>query len=345
MIRADRLKAELFGDVGMRNSTITGYDIVDEDNQQSNSGLYFQDASDLVSVKNIKDAQEDPDITDEAFNELIKRMQESCIVDVCYKLISDQKDLVSALNVYPLEKSFEGVIAPRGKFVGFQIKPNMVGISGKVTWIELSFDGDVSMKLYLFNSNRPSDPIEIPVDIVGGQSMIIDADLFITDDLKYKGGEFYLGYFEDDLGSVRAYSRSYGNSNVRYQSDYFYIEPVSLDHTNGKIDIRSLCFESDSFGLNLGMSLYNDYTEKLIENKNMLWRLIQLQMHERVLSLIRYSTRSNITERLMASASLDLFGDKETGIKGVGDKLSDSIKTVKNALFPSYRITKTTISL
>ena len=61
MIRSDKIKSQLFGEVGFRQSTLTGYDIVDASNQVSRSGLFFQDASRLVTIKNIKETQENVD--------------------------------------------------------------------------------------------------------------------------------------------------------------------------------------------------------------------------------------------------------------------------------------------
>jgi hypothetical protein len=51
MINEALIKSELFGLVGFRNSIIPDYDIVDSDNETSDSGLYFQDGFKLVTIK------------------------------------------------------------------------------------------------------------------------------------------------------------------------------------------------------------------------------------------------------------------------------------------------------
>ena len=94
MIRTDKIQTGLFGGVGFRQPTLTGYNIVDETNQGSTSGLYFGDSSELVTIKNIKDCQEDSDISDVNFNTLLTNMQKSVILDVCNKVIAGQSDFI-----------------------------------------------------------------------------------------------------------------------------------------------------------------------------------------------------------------------------------------------------------
>jgi len=87
-----------------------------------------------------------------------------------------------------------------------------------------------------------------------------------------------------------------------------------------------------------------DYTELILKNRNLFWTAIQLQMHEKVLNLIRYSTRSNITERINKEmVDLELFGNKGLKISGVIDKLNDAISTITKCLFPKSRIMMTTL--
>jgi hypothetical protein len=169
----------------------------------------------------------------------------------------------------------------------------------------------------------------------------------IADDSTYKGGKFYLGYFDGDLGTVKAYKKDFDSANVYVRTPYFYVSSVNLSYTGATIDVRTQVYDSDIHGLNIGMDVYNDYTELIIRNKSLFWNAIQLQMHERVLMLIKYSTRSNLIERIgrdnIKFADLELYGNKEHGIVGIQQKLSNAIETLQKSLFYVPRISKGTL--
>jgi len=348
MIRIDKIQASttgLFGGVGFRNPDITNYNIVDATNVLSSSGLYFKDASELVSIKNIKDCQENPNITAVQFNTLLGNMQKAVILDVCNKVLKDKADFISSNNLYPFEKSFINLIGKEGKFVGHKITPSAGNVVCKIPWVETSFNGVATFNLYLYNSNLPSLPILTkPITTTANSSKITVLDWIIADDTTYKGGVFYVGYFDDDLGSVSACKKDFNLSSLRVNTPYYNIEPTSLDCTGTTISVVNETYASDTFGLNFGIEIYNDYTELILKNRNLFWNAIQLQMHEKVLNLIRYSTRSNITERISKEmVDLELFGNKDLKISGVIDKLNDSILTLRNSLFRQPRISRITM--
>lgn len=345
MIRTDKIQTGLFGGVGFRNPTLTGYNIVDSTNQESSSGLYFQDGSELVTIKNIKDTQENADISDSDFNTLLTNMQKSVVLDVCNKVINGQSDFISSVNVLPFEKSFDATIEHKSKFVGFEIEPSLGNIACKIPYVELSFNEEVTFNLYLYNSNLPKSPVQTKsVTTTAGESKIVDLGWIIADDATYKGGTFYLGYFDDDLGTAKAYKKDHDSSNVMINAPYFKIWPLTLGYTGTTIDIENENSSSLTFGLNFGMDVYNDYTELIIRNKSLFWNAIQLQMHEKVLSKIKYSTRTNATERVsVGKIDFELFGNREAGILGVSKKLENAISTLRKSLFYVPRISRGTL--
>jgi hypothetical protein len=304
-----------------------------------------------VSIKNIKDCQENPAITSVQFNTLLGNMQRSVILDVCNKVVNGQADFVSSNNLYPFEKSFANLVGKTGKFVGFEITQKKSGnVICKIPWVETSFDGVVTFNLYLYNSNLPTTPIQTKsITTVAGASKITILDWIVADDVTYKGGVFYLGYFDDDLTvdevEVSAYKKDHDLSILRVITPYYSVEPISLSATGATINVVGEAYESDTFGLNIGIDLYNDYTELILRNRNLFWNAIQLQMHEKVLMLIKYSTRSNITERISNEMiDFELFGNSTLKISGVIDKLNNSISTLIKAFFPKPRISKATLS-
>lgn len=348
MIRSDKIQLALFGGVGFRQSPITGYDIVNAANQVSDSGLFFQDGSPPVTIKNIKDTQQDITGDDAAFNLFIKQLQESVIIETCSKVVSGQSDFKQSTNLYPFEKSFSNTITPSGRFVGLEVIPTLnIGCILRIPWIELSFDTDKTFDIHLFNSNL-KDPIQTKsVTVVAGESTIVDLGWFVSDDTTHKGGNFYIGYFEDDLSGAKAFEKDFDNSNLQIRTRSYYINPVTINHDTEVLDVTTVIETSSVFGLNIGVDIYNDYTELIIRNKNLFWNSIQLQMADKCLNLFKTSSRSNRTERLadqFKDLYIDLYGDKNLGIIGIEGKLKSSIDDLRKMLFRKPLISRGTLS-
>jgi hypothetical protein len=347
MIRSDKIKTGLFGGVGFEQPTLSGYNIVDATNLASSSGLKFGDSSELVTIKNIKDCQEDAAISSANFNVLLARMQKSVILDVCNKVIAGQSDFIDSLNLYPYEKSFDETLTPSTNFVGFTIIPQRKNTVCSIPWIELCFDTEKTFNIYLYNTNKPKTPIQTKeVTTIAGEAVIFNLDWIIADDVEYKGGEFKLGYFEQDLDGAKPYRKDFEFSNFKVNATYFFVEPVYLKHTDSTIDVESELSSVDTFGLNIGLDVYTDYTELIIRNKNLFFPAIQVSMHEKVLNLIKYSTRTNSTERIAKELiDFELYGNSKLKIEGVVDKINRSIDQLKKALFYVPKISRVTTKL
>jgi hypothetical protein len=349
MIRPDKIKSALFGGVGFRQSPISEYAIVDADNLASSSGLFFQDASALVTIKNIKDAQQSININDVDFNSYLKQLQESSIIEISRAVTAGESDFIQDVNLFPYEKSFKNTIDTRGKFVGFVFEPtNRIDIIAKLSFIELSFNEDVTFNIYMYNSNKPSDPIQsLPVNALANQAVVIPLEWFISDDVTYKGGSFYVGYFEDDLGTAKALKKDYDLASFQVSTKCFHTRPISLDHTGAFIDVESVINESEEYGLNFIVSIYNDYTEKLIRNKNVLWSAIQLYMGEKVLTVLRNSTRLNGTNNTLGvsekDVDFDLFGNAKFNIDGIITKKQRQVDSIRKMLFYKPLIKRRTL--
>jgi hypothetical protein len=352
MIRSDKIKSQLFGGVGFRQSTLNSYDIVDAENQASQSGLVYQDASRLVTIKNIKESQENSEITDEQFNDLLKQMQESAIINTCEKIIQQESDFINSINLYPFEKTFNNTLTVGDSFTCFRIESVRNNtILTKISFIELAFDTIATFNIYLYNSNKPNTPIQTKeITTVANESIIVSLDWHIADDESHKGGNFYIGYFESDLAGALPIKRDYELSTLDIQSRCNYILPVKLTHSGTTIDVSSYTSESDTGGLNIGIETYIDYTETIVRNKNIFWKAIQSEMGIQVLDIIRHSTRSNRDQRLNSASTQDIdiellgFRTDATYKQGLISKNARNIADIRKMLFPKPRIIRRTLS-
>ena len=347
MIRIDKIKEGLFGRVGFMQPDIAEYAIVSEANMASASGLTFQDASAIVSIKNIIDTQPTPNATSTQINSLLTRIQSNSILDVCNKALVGKPDYIKSVNPYPFAKSFKNTLGKNGKFVAIKFTPTSLNMSIKVSFGEIAIDETETFNLYVYNSNV-STPIEtIEVESLAGQSKVFDVNIQLADETTYKGGSFYIGYFDDDIIG-EAYSRDYERSSFRIDTPYLNVTPVHVAHVGTTIDISSESYQSETFGLNFGVEIYNDYTDLILKNKSIFDRAIQLQGVIRMMDMIKNSTRSNIEERLMKQmiddANFALYGNSDAKIKGITQMLSEEIDHIRKMLFPTYRISKGTLS-
>jgi hypothetical protein len=350
MIRPDRVKSEMFGGVGWRNTTLANYPAMDAGNLTSRSGLIFQDATSFVTIQNIYDCQQDSGLSEADFNTYLENLQNAVILETCQKVNSNESDFIQSVNLYPYEKLFKNTFEPSGKFVGFQVEnTKQTGTLSKINWIELCFDSVVTFNIYLYNSNLPKTPIKtVEVTTVANQSVIVALeDWELADSETFKGGTFYWGYFENDLGGAKALKKDYELADYQVSTKCNYVIPVTIDHSGATIEVESVIERSDTYGLNFNIDSYNDYTELFIRNKTMFYQPIQYQMSEKVFKLIRTSVRSNKIERLnkenVNDFAFEIYGNREAGIIGINGKLKRAIEDLKKTFFYKPRISRRTL--
>ena len=350
MIRPGRIKSEMFGGVGWRQTTLTGFPVINAANLVARSGLIFQDATSFVTIQNIYDCQQDSELNDANFNTYIENLQKSVILESCEKVQNNESDFIQSVNLYPYEKLFKNTLDPQSRFVGFQIKNSkLTNVLSKINWIELSFDSVKTFNVYLYNSNKPKSPIKTQqVTTVANESIIVNLEGWeLADSETFKGGYFYWGYFEDDLDGAKALKKDYELSDYQVKTRCNYVTPMVMEYSGTTIDVESGIETNDTYGLNFGIDSYNDYTELFIRNKSMFYQVIYYQMAEKVYHLINTSVRANLVERLtkeyVNQMGFELYGNRELGIEGITGKLKRSIDNLKKTLFYKPVISKTTL--
>lgn len=349
MIRSEVIKSSLFGGVGFRNPTDTDYNIVKEPNTTSNSGLYFDDASGFVTIQNIKECQPDRNITVNEFNTYLGNLQKQVIDDVIRQVVTEKSKMLYSLNMFPYAKTFDKTLAVDDGFVGFEIEPTRFNQTlCKLEWVELAFDTAVTFNLYLFNTNK-KEPIKTQsVTTSAGESVTVNlSDWFVDDENEFKGGRFYIGYFEADLNGAKPYAKNYEAANVQMCNVFFNLFPVRVEQASEVLNIREVDYMSDTGGLNVGINIYNDFTNIIVHNKHLFYSAIQYGMGVKVLNLIRTSIRSNITQRLtremIPDIEFELYGNETLGIAGLKSEYLSRIDSVKKMLFYEPLMIKDTL--
>lgn len=335
----------LFTRVGWKQPTLSGYDILTGANLVSKSGLFFSDYHKVVTVRNIKDTLEDEAISDADFNEYLEQMQKSAINRVLEGVFN--KDVVIE-QIQTFSRGWERNLKPlenTGQLVGRRYKvANDVSYITKVNSMALLFDGDVTFKMYCFHTAK-GKIWEKEVTAVGNEETVIDLeDLFLAISASnYKAGEFLIGYFQDDLGSVRAintYACELAAAALFYHTG-FRAQPAGIGY-----DKQTVVEDNLDYGINFMLTSSRDFTEVIVRNASVFDEAVGLQMACNVIEQIMYSTRSNIVERITKELSAAMANDLNMAMPngempytaGLKNRLEREVKRLNKNFLPKDSI-------
>lgn len=349
MIDFSKIKEAFSGRIGWKQPTLSGYNIVDSSNETSTTGLYFNsDFHKLVTIRNIKDCQEDNAISDANFNTYLTNLVNSSIVKILNSVF-DKDDLLENFILYPYSINYatSDLLENNGDFVGYEVRlAKDKDISTILNSLIAEFDSVDTFDLYIFNSNL-QDPITDAISVntlaKTGKYKAINQILEYSSN-SYKGGRFFIGYFTDSL-TAKAVNRSFQLSNVKRVPNTFSIRPIKVSGWTTKtiFDLQDIEYTSKSYGLNFDFSSVKNYTDEIIQNIRLFDSAIGYQVAADVLELIVTTTRDNSIERdTKAIANLELNGTisqempHTIGLKTQIKRETDKIK--KNLLLESDQI-------
>jgi len=159
-------------------------------------------------------------------------------------------------------------------------------------------------------------------------------------DLQY-GGKWYIGYLRSSSDTPRAVKRNFEMAN--YQTNFCGVDirPIRVNGWTAEtmFNPSTIIYESDTWGMNFDISLYNDYTQIVKSNINRFAEALQLQVCSQVIDMISNSTRSNRNERLSkAYALMELNGNKNNPnlpfSVGLNTRLGKEIRRLRETFNP-----------
>jgi len=338
----------LYTRIGVKEPTKTGYTgILDTTSKTTKSGKTYDSFHTLANFVNIKDCQEDVDISAAEINALIAIWQKDAITSGLSLVFNNQPDLIQNALLFKNANINQDKITNSGKFVGFEIEVptgNAVNILNSAI---LQFDSAKTFNLYLFHSSVKTALATI--------SVISVADSFAVGTLAkslysyastYGPGKFYLGYFQDDLTTAQAYDRTWQNSNIQTVFNCASIRSISVAPNGINLfDVDAIEYCSESWGLNLDISSFHDYTNLIMNNQALFDSVQGYSFAIRILELIKTSGRINATKRvndkLPDIAAFDLEdqnGENVPKSTGLHTKLKIEVNRVRKSLFDDSQI-------
>lgn len=317
MFNATKIQTALYGLVGFRNPFNPDYQKLDVDNTASRSGLFVTD-NDFCKVEHIYDSQDYQGVSDANFNLFVKRKQQDSIVNVCSAVFNSAVFIDRQLLYKNAQNKIATENLPTG-FVGYRIKvESEKNIAFSIKRIILDFDGTGDIKLLLFNTAKKA-PIKTKDITITTDHEEVVLDWYIDNSDGYYKGEFYLGYINDGL-TVNPFKRDYENSNLISLISFMCFEPIIIkNHVTELLwDLTTYEGLSECTGLNPDITVYNDYTDLIVNNENLFAKAIATDLIISCLSVIVASMRSNRTERngdlMIQKIITEIEGQKGEGV-------------------------------
>lgn len=299
MINIAKIQSSLIGLIGFKQPFNPDYAIVDAANLLSKSG-YFVTDNPYAKIEYIKDNQDYVQISDANFNLVLNQLKQSAISNVCNQVFSEYDFLDRNLLFKNATRKVDTNVLPVG-FVGYRIEVGSTkNIAFKLNRVLLDFEGTGTIKLLLWNTSKleilQKKEIVITTD---HQEVVLDWVLDNSSDT-YKG-DYYIGYNTTGL-TVTPFKRDYENGNVMSSFKYLCIEQISVPNHNTEtlFDVSTYDGLSEDTGLNFDISVFDDYTDFVINNAYLFARAIQIDCQIQCIQLYLSSLRSNLNQAISA---------------------------------------------
>ena len=313
--------------------------VLDPDNIESQSSLFFQDSHAAISLKRIYETMEMPEydgysITEEQFNNHLKETRRSSILSVISGVFS-QPELLEQSIIWDSDNTDRSIATINAQYVGYRIKvATDIEKFTSINSVSFNFASDCTVELELYHSTAGILWQKSFDCIANKEAVFLINDLVVNfTDEKYKSGEFFLRY--------KPYGLNWINPNFINWARTFNIgvEPFQMvnDNITPRLDL--------TFGVNFKYSTVKDFTSTIIDNAGIFDRAIMLSVAVRVLEQYIYSDRSNKSERLIKDVDAlanDLNLSKSNGqyFAGLKKQLVDEINELKNNFFRNPLIVK-----
>lgn len=341
MFDTTKVETALVGIVGVNQPLNPEYAIIDATNLASTSGYFVTDIP-MAKIEYFKDSQDYEGITDSEFNDLLRAVQKNAITSVCNQVFTTEdfryrgvlyRNATNNVNPEPLVDGFVGwrIEVTRENNVAFEITRVILDF-------ESNYPNDIVLQLY--NTGDPNPIHEQTISITEQhQEEVLNWVVDNSGDT-YKG-DYYLGYVKSASTPV-PFKRDYDNSNVLSQ-----VGGLRICETQIKGHTGSVLFDLDleeglskNIGVNPDITVYDDYTDFIKQNKRLFGRAIQLDMAIKMMNTTTASLRVNKNKRISDSVIVrmiqDINGvDADSGklkILGLRAQLMSEIVTIKKEI-------------
>jgi len=360
MINPTTLSTRLAGLVGFRQSFNPEYAILDSQNTTSRSGYIVND-NPFVKIETVKDSQDYAGIQDIDFNTWLRQKISTSIINVANAVFSDN-DIIDRQMIYKhaLNKISQTSVNnnqrnAQGNFVncydnpaGFQCYWIQVSqeknVAFKIERVFLEFNGTGTINLYLFNTADLTTPLFVQSVNVTQPFQEVQLDWVCDNSTLGKGykGDYYLGYFTADCPNLKPFKREYREAVLMSEIDcitYYRSSFVNFTSLEAPFDLMGFSPYVFYNGINPDITVYNDYTDLIIQNEKLFARAIQIDLQISLISESIASIRSNRNERISGQYAATMMsqiegesGEGNVKVKGLRPEFYGAIAKIKKEL-------------
>lgn len=337
MFEVNKIQTGLYGLVGIRQPFDPSMPTLSVANTTSNSGLYIDEIPPF-NIGLLKETQDFAGITDNQFNTLLERMQKTSIANLMYKVFDkggyiDRNYLFTQTSV---RKNIETTIS-NGSVIGYEIEvSDKKNLGFKITNCRCEFDfdgGSIATTIYLMNSFL-EEPLFTKQVTLTRKDQLVSLNWVVDSTLNdYKGSYYLLIKSDNPALRLQPFKRDYEDANLMNDISELDIDRVkftTFSITDFLADENSNVLEiSENVGLNPDITVFEDYTDMILQNQFLFARALQLEYAINALMLIATSTRSNRSERL----SKDIVNMILANVNGTTPESGMQIKGYKSNLY------------
>jgi hypothetical protein len=339
MVNIEKIQFSLLGLVGFKQPYNPDYAILDVNNQISESGYFITDNS-FAKIEFIKDTQDYIDISDNDFNNSLRDIKKTAISNVVNQVFNQYDFIDRSLMFKNASNKINTENLPLG-FVGYKIQvSSLKNIAFKISRVLLDFSGTGDVELIMWNTAK-KEPIFSKVLTITSDHQQEELNWVLDNSNDSYKGDYYIGYINDGSLTVTPFKREYNNANVMTTPTYLSLESVKVVNHSGTtlFNLDNVDGLSEDSGLNFDFSVYEDFTDFVINNKMLFARAVQMSAVINCIQLYISSLRSSRNEKqaseIYQKIMIELEGtDNESAIKVIGLKkqLLSEITSIKSEI-------------
>lgn len=291
-----QVMSAMFGRVGWLQPTEVGAPVVNSANLLSKSGRKFNDGSfhAAVTIRNIKSIMEEAKASDVALNATLESLQRAAIMRSLTTVFNRQEYTNQGL-LYRTNSYNRDLVSNSGSFVGVEFfLPEVVHQSMQIDTVSILLNESKTFNLYLFHAHRKTPVWVGEVSVVADQETHINLSDLIINCMgpTNHSGLFYFGYFQDDLGSAKAYDHNnkYENHGQFMRWRFFDSQKLAGEYD---FDRANVSHSSTCYGINLHLSTFRDHTWQTVQKAFLFDNLVGMQLSVQVMESLIYSKRLN----------------------------------------------------
>lgn len=325
MIDVQAIHSGVVGLVGIRQPYTPAYAIFDSNSLQSDSGLYVDDIP-FVKGEFFVDVVCPNGVSDPDKNEIFRNMLGSAATTVVSRIFSDV-DFIDRQVMFSKANNLQNLQTDlTNGFVGYKLKlGTKKNVAFRINRLFLEVEGSGNLELMLFNTNNPTAIETETVAITSGTKTYEVPLNWTANNTGFYKGDWYIGYNFD--GTITPYERDYEDADEKNRITGLEYDRVFFKNhsTTNLFDLDDEAYlGSQSNGINCDITVYEDYTNLVLTNKNLFARAIQMQfavlMFQEFISSIRSNSNERYSNDMRRTILAALNGTRGDGVKEEGLK-------------------------